>query len=545
MDIVKLYRAIMQSLNLVIDHEGLVSLEVGGETFPAVVGNKRLVLPTPEVLRAGNWNGHIAFHPMSENAMRTESVVLKKLRDYINLRLSHVLAILLDTFTEISSNTAAHAKLSPKLSEMLSAMPDADEKTYQTLEKIFDAIRIDGKNKLISVYLKRGGKIGPDKYARVAVVAFPFMDEFDGENGTVFGIKCRKKDFEGFAKLFKYIMPGADKIETYSYGSNSLYAPYFDALIHAYANVAAQLNVRVKAFHKHLPDVETLQIDLDWVEDIEDIGRYRDLIPSLSGNDGDPMAGETAAAPAPVHQAYNGPTAPAPAPVPVAEQSHNPTGFRSIDTSVYQHPIPTPTTEPARPSGTGGVKWGDVVAHNRGAPQQPQPQYPVQQTQYPNPGYGSPAPQQQQPQIVLNQYNQPCYLGPRGEMIPIPQQPQQQQQVPVDQWGRPVMFDSYGNPVMMPPPPGQPMNGQITYNVGNPQQMMNVPDWARDAVPINAPQQGRQPSFGMPQQPQYNPRQASFGAYPQPQQYVQYPQQNVQQPAQWPHNMGAVPFTRY
>lgn len=288
MDIQQLYKAIAEALGLVADAEGLLSFNAGDELTPAMVGGERLALPTAERLRSGNWHGVIAFHPFSEHVLRGESPVLKKIRMGVNYRLATVLRSLLIQFVELGADSARHARLSPKASELLSAVKDVDEKSVAAMEKIIEATQEGGPQKVISIYLKRGGTLRDQKYSRVAVVSVPFLEAFQEGDGThVYGVKVRRKDHAAFQSLVEYILPGAEDLESYSAGSKSADAPYFDALMHAFYNVSKRLNEVVKIHKKQLSDAEDLVTDLSWIEAFTDLSVYRDVIPPLTGNTGE------------------------------------------------------------------------------------------------------------------------------------------------------------------------------------------------------------------------------------------------------------------
>lgn len=290
MDILTLYKSILTSLNANVNEEGLVSYVYDGQAFPIMIDGNRLALPTPELLRAGNWkeNNLIAFHPLSENLVRGESPVLKKLKGIINLRLSTIIAELLQQLTALAADRNKHSSLPPKAQELLSHMPEADEKTMLAVKHILEASEQEGPNRLIGIYLKRGATFRGNKVSKLAVVSFPILEELESKDHTVFGVKLRKKDQLAIESLIKnYILPGADDLETYSAGSNSHEAPYFDCLLKAYANVAEKLNGIIWLHRKHLENDEELRTDLDWQGPASDLSVYRDMIPTLSGNEGE------------------------------------------------------------------------------------------------------------------------------------------------------------------------------------------------------------------------------------------------------------------
>lgn len=432
------YTKLLDSLNIDVDSNAMMSMNLGGTGFPVTLnkmGNKRLVLPTRDVLRAAEWDSLIAFHPLAENVYRGESPVLKKLKALVNFRLSFVVSVLMTELTSIASNKDYHEKLTPTQSKLLDYLPKANAKTSDGYTKVINAVSSAGTNRLINIYLKHGGKYKGEDHPRVAVTSFPIHDETENTDKTIFGVKlASQKDFNGFFKLVDYVLPDSDKSETYSYGSRSMDAPYFDALMNAYLKVARQLNKVTWLFRKHLEDYELIHIDTSWGEQLKDLSFYRGLIPGLEGNDGEltiddrekakmeEEAGAEASTPTSnVFQQPGTPQAPVQPPQPQTPQQPP---WNEGPAPKWNNAPPAPTQppqapQPAQPASTGGgVSWQDIMKQHQQAqyPQQPQNQYPQQQwqTQFPQ--------QPQQPQMP------PGFAGTSYN----PQQQQQQnfQQAP-------------------------------------------------------------------------------------------------------------------
>lgn len=287
MALLELYKAIVKSLNFTVSQEGHLTYVFEGEEYPALIDGKRLTLPTPEILRNGNWDNLVAFHPLSENPLRGESPVLKKLKDVINHRLSAVISDLLFQLADLGNDTSRHRSLNPKAAGVLSTMSNIDDKFVDNLRKILSKQANQGPNRLISLYLKRGGTYKGQKYARVAVVAFPILEQIAEESDTIFGVPVRKKDRQILDAMFKYILPDADVIETYNAPSRSMTTPYLDALLHAFANVATALNSVIHQQRKQLSNEDELRTDLSWLEHVKDLSVYEGLIPALPGNEGE------------------------------------------------------------------------------------------------------------------------------------------------------------------------------------------------------------------------------------------------------------------
>lgn len=436
MELSKLYQAILASLNVTADKDGLLSLDYGGnETFPATVEGKRLVLPTPEILKRGLGENLIAFHPLSENILRGESAVLKKTKAYVVTRLTQVLSDLFLGLIGIAVDHKRHSKLSPDQKDLLTTMPDADEKTYQAVEKIFEAMQANGRYKLLSIYLNRGGKLRMEKYARSAVVNFPILSEFENEDGTVYGVKCRKKDFAGLHKLFEFILPNSDG-SAYSYGSNDPEAPFFDALVHAFLNVANQLNKITLQFKKHLENANELLIDTSWAAS-ENLNwkKYRGMIPVLEGNEGlttSEEMQETAQPEATSVRRFDPTKAAAAAAASDARASH-PEQPRGGMGPGPQNANVDPNKPVVRQT-ANGLNWKDLVdAQQRRFLPQGSTYNPT-----PVPHYQF-APANPQPAPGIAPGPMPPGYGPDPRMAPAPM---------VDPYGRPV--DQYGRPLPMP-----------------------------------------------------------------------------------------------
>lgn len=373
MEIRQLYKSILSSLQMQADENGMITLQVGGEKFPATCNDKRLVLPTQEVLRTADWNKVIAFHPLSENILRGESAVLKKLRGLVVFRVCEVITCLMTELTEIAADKDNHKKLSPTQSEFLSLMPKADAKTVKAFDKIFSVASQEGDHRVCSIYLKRGGHWKGNKYSRLAVTSFPITEDFDSDESEIFGQKLRKADKDAFKALFLYLLPNADStdLEEYSHGSNSMTAPYFHALMKAYIRMAKQLNKITYKFRKHLDNPDELLIDVEWEEALEDLSIYKDLIPSLSGNEGEPTSKDGEDEPvvggSKAHlRELAEKLAGEEKPVPALQETVPATSTFTRNISPFQTSpvVPTPAPAPAKAAKGSGLDWHEVVNQN-------------------------------------------------------------------------------------------------------------------------------------------------------------------------------------
>ena len=92
MKLTEIYRQILKALHITAGPEGLLSYEAIDSVEPIIIKddgkNKRLVLPTRDVLDNCDWDNYIAFHPLSEHLNRGVSPVMNTLVKTATLRLT-------------------------------------------------------------------------------------------------------------------------------------------------------------------------------------------------------------------------------------------------------------------------------------------------------------------------------------------------------------------------------------------------------------------------------------------------------------------------
>lgn len=287
MNLLEFYRSVLVSTGCQVDEDGLISYIGFEKNVPCYIGNLRMILPTKELLDNPDWENFVAFHPLSESNIRGESPVIKKMRLFMNTRITHVLTELMLGLLNIAADTSLHKKLSGPALPFLKAVPVANEKTVKVLGKIFNNIALEGERRVAGIYLKRGGKMEDKNYRRLATVFFPITKSIDDDSKEIFEVKLTAAEKTAITNLFYYILPGANEVDKYSFGSNSDTAPYFHALCGAYINVIRRLNSIVKMFSKHIPDADQLMTDISWEDYYDNLGVYASIIPSLPLNEGD------------------------------------------------------------------------------------------------------------------------------------------------------------------------------------------------------------------------------------------------------------------
>lgn len=332
MKIRDLYKAVLEAVGAVISDDGLVSMSVpGDDPVPMNVNDKRLAMPTDKLLNQGAFNpegGLIAFHPICENVVLEPSPVLEKLETAMTFKLTYVLRELIMQLTTVAADNKQHKKLKMAAHGLLSALPTADEKTRDVFIKVMEGTSVVGSKRLVSLYTRKGGVYAGEKVSRLGRFFPSIIDHLDEKERTLLGVSLRKADVPAFAALIQYLLPDFRDPDQYAAPSNSQVAPTFQALAKTFAKVAKQLNKIVALHADHLSNAEDLLIDVEWLEAVQDLSKYRELIPVLPGNDGADGTKTAKTAPRPAATTATNFNTAQQAPAPVARSS---TGAVSVD----------------------------------------------------------------------------------------------------------------------------------------------------------------------------------------------------------------------
>lgn len=285
-----LFELVLSSAGAVFDDTGLVSMRLANEDpMPWKIGGKRLAIPYKQLLRDGAFNEDgqlIAFQPFGENVVLDPSPVLESLNNALLHRLTNVTKELFVQLSHVAADKDKHPKMKMNAQKVLSALPDANERTAKDFSKIMAAAGTVGKQQLLSLFVRSSGTYGGEKVNRLGKFFPRVMSELEDGGNEIFGVELRKKDVPMFKNLMEYLLPGYEDPDTYSAPSNSPVAPSFHALLKCFAKVAAQLNKIVDIHARHLENADDLRIDVSWREAIDSLEEYRDLLPVLPGNDG-------------------------------------------------------------------------------------------------------------------------------------------------------------------------------------------------------------------------------------------------------------------
>jgi len=446
------YEDLIKIGKLSYDNHGVLNFKLGDKGQPLSIESKPLVFPTEEYVRDAS--NVVIFHPLSENIILGESEVIRVFRKAINTRLNFMAGIVMQTLLHIASSSERHATLSVDQSMLISRLVGVDDKIVKAFTgMMLKAIKESPDKAFLNIHLNRSGDVRGKHFARVAVVTFPMYEKIISKDDTIYGSKMRVKDYDILKALFELVFTGIEEPKFYNEGSNSLTAPFLEALYVTSSQLFGRIQDILVMFKDDVDEYgqvevtvsesESMQNVLKVFNDRDELKSISRLLPSLPHNDG----GRKKSRP---QQDISAPS------------SSQQDGNIIDDTVPFDKPyasvptMPTPPVHPANKVKPTGPSLRDIL--NSGQPKQP----PYPQQPYPPQGY----PQQPYPPQGYPQQPYP----PQG----YPQQP----------------YPPQGYP-QQPPPPWATSSQNIPPGT-------TPPSWAAPNIPSAYPQQG----YGYPQQPQ-------------------------------------------
>ena len=277
MKILDIYSDIVEFAGLTVDSDK-VYIPTSKNKEPYLVNGKQLVIPTSDMLRKFKSEDNIVFHPLSEDIIKGESPVISKLKYTINIRLNIATGILVQSLLNLVDSPEYHSSLTPEQSELLYAIKDIDDKTVKNFTSFMMKEVNDKEDRLfVYNYLKRAGVVKDKKYARAAVITFPFYQSLvKGEK-----YKFRTKDIDAYLAIFRFIYPEIDDHDGYNYGSDSDVAPFFDALMMSSFKMADRLNELTERYKKFIDNYESILFNLNWVDSFSCLENFKNEIRSI------------------------------------------------------------------------------------------------------------------------------------------------------------------------------------------------------------------------------------------------------------------------
>lgn len=282
------YQSLLLNISIYVDENGLCYSKKNGTDvqIPTVIENRRLTLPTQQLLSNPDFDKTIVFHPFSESIVRGESEMITWMKDRMDIRLNTMIGIMVMDFAAMAASGDLQKKLTTDQLNTVMQFGDADDKTLENVSTLCEAL-VRGKGQWIHLYLRHSGKHGDKQAKRFCKVTFPVYKELLEETAKVSGVTLRVKDRKFLKAVLEYIFDKIGTEDAYSYGSNSEIAPYYHALIHGYAKVGVPMSSRIYLFRKHMEKIANTRIHTDgWLDTFDEAAAASKFVPSMPFNVG-------------------------------------------------------------------------------------------------------------------------------------------------------------------------------------------------------------------------------------------------------------------
>lgn len=275
------------------DSKGFLSFDLAGTPTPVTIGGKRLVLTTKELLREGDWEERVAFHPLAEQITQGPSPVLNALKNYILEVTKETFKAVIDSLGELATDTKRQKPLSAKAAKYLSLFngQEFDATTLKALRSVLKATSNVPEKRFLNIFLQNGGDKG---FLRTCQIAFPFMEDDDASDTTnYFGVKMprKTKDKALIIALLEYVLGNEEERKTlYTRGVKDGDAPYLHSLLLSFKALADRLNGLIDIHGKACQNLTPLKFALEWATNLDNfddfVRTYGVSVPALPGNIG-------------------------------------------------------------------------------------------------------------------------------------------------------------------------------------------------------------------------------------------------------------------
>ena len=302
MKLTEFYKQVLENVRFSVDKEDYIYIMSNDQKELLTYNGKVMVLPSKEhldTLFVKNEEGQyvvnkLLFNPLNEDVIKGDSESIKKLKQVVELNLTHVIFAIGELLLTLASNVKLQKKISTDLEMFLATLTKAisqgqrggvvDEKSVENWSNVYSNIAKNYENGF-TVYLKKRGTIDGKTYTRVATLSSNLLDDLDNliENTkelTTFklnGVTIRKKDVVVFKEVFKYILKDLTTVNTITVGSNDIEAPTFISLFKLYIKVAKRNNellTQLKFVNNEVFDSYFINNLLE-EKDLENISRFK------------------------------------------------------------------------------------------------------------------------------------------------------------------------------------------------------------------------------------------------------------------------------
>jgi len=270
------YKDILNVLDLEVDSNGGIWLKAGKGRLPLTINGLPAVLPTADNIKnIIDTDGekpvakYFLFNPGHEDPIR-KNTSLQKLREIIYRKLENKLTALIEALSILGLENSSN---SIGMEEFIELVLRFKNKTIKKLfdDQVVNAIRdiysvskksANPKLNLLHIFLNKGGKIGNERYNKIANIAFPIyetlINDFNVKKDTIEGIKLRNKDKGIILSAYEFIIKNPDDLTNgITIGSKNKVSPGLHTMLIILDTMIDKINNAVESIKEDL-DEETI-----------------------------------------------------------------------------------------------------------------------------------------------------------------------------------------------------------------------------------------------------------------------------------------------
>lgn len=256
--------------------------------MPAIVNKKPLMLPLHELIASQNASNYIFFHPLRENYMRGPSDVLDYYRKHATLEIESKMMCLIIGLLRLCASTDKHPELNPDQATLLRHAQKANEDTVKQFNNLVEKVFAQNKeHRLVHMYIRKSLRLNDKSYKQGVTVTFPLYESLADKPGKILGATVNVNSCKCIREVMEYIFPNIGVEHAYSFGSDSIDAPKFEAVLGGIYNLANQINRVINVMQGVIIGLEPINLDFfQLLGQTDKIANEIRAIPVLEGNEG-------------------------------------------------------------------------------------------------------------------------------------------------------------------------------------------------------------------------------------------------------------------
>jgi len=274
MSVIDFYTRVLKSLDVnVVD--GYLRLHDGDKEVNFSANGTPLVLPVKEhlsTLLEDDGSGNITqvkriYNPLDETVIKGDSVSLTKTKLLTQTRLASRICLVGSLLLKVAAEPKHQSKTTMLVNQFLGRLGEVggrnitklvDDDMINKWSRLYTKSLDSGAVKLLTVHLKKGGKIGTTRYNRVATFKSAVYVELNKieKTGKINGVGLRGKDVKVFKILIEYLCEGISDRGVVNRGSNDNESPGFISLYTLYLEVMGKIQKALSGIEGVDPEME-------------------------------------------------------------------------------------------------------------------------------------------------------------------------------------------------------------------------------------------------------------------------------------------------